>query len=81
VKLELASGEAVSLFSMELWRASCETIKKASGEARISFRRSCKLALYGAMKSFKAKLDKLSLSGEAIPLGSCEAKCWANLAS
>jgi len=48
---------------------------KASGEARVSFRRSCKLALYGAMKSFEVKLDKLSLSGEAIPLGSCKDKC------
>jgi len=27
------------------------------------------------MESVKAKLDKLSLSGEAIPLGSCDAKC------
>ena len=34
---------------MELGRASSETIKKVSGEAI-------------AMKSFKAKLDKLSLS-------------------
>jgi len=40
-----------------------------------SFKRSCKLTLYGAMKSLKAKLDKLSLSGEAIPLGSCVIKC------
>jgi len=29
----------------------------------------------GVTKSFKAKLDKLSLSGEAIPLGSGEVKC------
>ena len=27
------------------------------------------------------KLDKLSLLGEVIPLGSCDANCWANLAS
>ena len=29
----------------------------------------------GALNGFKAKLDDLSLSGEAIPLGSCDAKC------
>ena len=28
-----------------------------------------------ALNGFKAKLDDLSLSGEAIPLGSCDAKC------
>jgi len=27
------------------------------------------------MESIKAKLDKFSLSGEAIPLGSWDAKC------
>ena len=27
------------------------------------------------LKSFKAKLDKLSMSSEASPLGSCETKC------
>jgi len=49
--------------------------QEASDEVKISFRQNCKLALYGAMKSFKAKLDKLSLSGEAILLGSYEVKC------
>ena len=47
----------------------------ASGEARSEVGRSCKLALCGAIENFKAKLNKLSLLGEAIPLGSCKAKC------
>ena len=39
-----------------------------------SFRRIYQLALCGAMKGFKEKLDKFSLSSEGSTLNSCEAK-------
>ena len=44
------------------------------GVALQQFGRSYKLVSWQALNGFKAKLGDLSLSSEAIPLGSCDAK-------
>ena len=67
-KLELASGEAVLSYE----KLHAKLSRKFQVKLELD---SGKDISWLSMENFKAKLDKLSLSGEAIPLRSCDATC------
>ena len=79
-ELEDSGGEVTNT----LLCSRCEASSGVNSPAELHFSSSGEAMSYlpgGASNGFKAKngskakLDELSLSGEATPLGSCDAKC------